>query len=322
MRNIQEIIDTLAQPGDRLPSLADWLMHQVWSQERFAQLTRETYLEEGEKLVHDVEEMILANAFNLYDEIATASKNTLRLSALFSDEAPTTIVVFDGASLREIPMLHHLAKETGFEILQSGYGIAALPSNTLSFVEQRIIGKRVTPSELPRRQELKEISVAAFYYDAVHRYFPLPGEQQKLLLWSQFPDGTFKDMSARFADHFGEIRKMFDTAWQKIVMEIPRSHRIIITSDHGYIFFGQGLESTYPNDAGRWLNQDRFKFFGESENLPQETEGLQVFNDRRLAMLQGRIKNRPQGPSAKHAYRHGGMSLMEMLTPWLVIRRT
>jgi len=311
----------LAQPGDRLHSIADWLMHQAWSPDRFAQLQPEAYLEEGEKMVHGVEEMILSSAFSLYDEIAAASTNASRLSALFSDEAPTTIVVFDGTSLREIPMLHYLAKETGFEILQSGYSVAGLPSETLSFVEQRIIGKRVTPSELPRRQELKEIGVAAFYYDAVHRYFPLAGEPPKAgLLWSQFPDGTFKDMGARFATHFGEIRKMFDTAWQKIVMEIPKGHRIIITSDHGYIFFGQGLESTYPNDAARWLNQDRFKFFGESESLPQEAEGLQVFGDRRLAMLRGRIKNRPQGPSAKNAYRHGGISLMEMLTPWLVIQ--
>lgn len=322
MHNVQEIIDMLAQPGDRLPSLADWLMHHVWSPERFAQLQPEAYLEEGEKMAHDVEEMILASAFSLYDEIAVASKNAPRLSALFAEVAPKTVIVFDGASLREIPMLHHLARETGFEILHSGYGIAALPSDTLSFVEQRLIGKRVTPSELPRRQELKEIGVAAFYYDAVHRYFPLAGEQQKLLLWSQFPDGTFKDMSARLAAHFGEIRKMFDTVWQKIVMEIPKSHRIIITSDHGYIFFGQGLESTYPNEAARWLNQDRFKFFGESENLPHEVEGLQVFGDQRLAMLRGRIKNRPQGPSAKNAYRHGGMSLMEMLTPWVELRRS
>jgi hypothetical protein len=322
MRSLQEIIEALAQPGDRLRSIADWLMHHVWSQERFAQLRPEAYLEEGEKMVHDVEEMILASAFSLYDEIAAASRNTPRLAALFSDETPTTAFVFDGASLREMSMLHHLAKETGFEILKSGYSIAALPSDTLSFVEQRIIGKRVTPSELPRRQELKEAGVATFYYDAVHRYFPLAGEQQKLLLWSQFPDGTFKDMSARFANHFGEIRKMFDTAWQKIVMEIPKSHRIIITSDHGYIFFGQGLESTYPNEAARWLNQDRFKFFGESENMPQEVEGLQVFDDRRLAMLRGRIKNRPQGHSAKNAYRHGGMSLMEMLTPWMELRRS
>lgn len=322
MHTTQEIITALAQPGDRLPSLANWLMHHVWSAERFAQLSPETYLTEGEKMVHEVEEMILASAFSLYDEVVAASMNAPRLSALFAEEVPTTIVVFDGASLREIPMLHHLAKATGFEILHSGYGVAALPSDTLSFVEQRLLGKRVTPSELPRRQELKEMSVAAFYYDAVHRYFPLAGEQHKLLLWSQFPDGTFKDMSARLAAHFGEIRKMFDTAWQKIVMEIPKSHRIIITSDHGYIFFGQGLESTYPNEAARWLNQDRFKFFGEGETLPESVAGLQVFSDRRLAMLQGRIKNRPQGPAAKNAYRHGGISLMEMLTPWLELRRS
>lgn len=30
--------------------------------------------------------------------------------------------------------------------------------------------------------------------------------------------------------------------------------------------------------------------------------------------------NRPQGPSASQSvYRHGGLSIMEMLTPWLVL---
>ena len=37
-------------------------------------------------------------------------------------------------------------------------------------------------------------------------------------------------------------------------------------------------------------------------------------------MLAGRCHNRPQAPSASRSwYRHGGLTLMEMLTPWLVL---
>jgi hypothetical protein len=38
-------------------------------------------------------------------------------------------------------------------------------------------------------------------------------------------------------------------------------------------------------------------------------------------MLRGRIKNRPRGPSSNKVYRHGGLSLMEMLTPWIVLEK-
>nr|NIR52950.1 hypothetical protein [candidate division KSB1 bacterium]NIS25262.1 hypothetical protein [candidate division KSB1 bacterium]NIT72166.1 hypothetical protein [candidate division KSB1 bacterium]NIU25971.1 hypothetical protein [candidate division KSB1 bacterium]NIU92047.1 hypothetical protein [candidate division KSB1 bacterium] len=93
-------------------------------------------------------------------------------------------------------------------------------------------------------------------------------------------------------------------------------------SDHGYVFFGPGLESTVAADAAKSLNQNRYRFFADEEPMPEEAPGLYFIGERRLAMLQGRIKNRPQGPSANKAYRHGGLSLMEMLTPWLIIRRT
>ena len=36
--------------------------------------------------------------------------------------------------------------------------------------------------------------------------------------------------------------------------------------------------------------------------------------------IAGRVHNRPQAPSPSSSlYRHGGLSLMEMLTPWLVL---
>ena len=95
------------------------------------------------------------------------------------------------------------------------------------------------------------------------------------------------------------------------------------TSDHGYIFFGAGFDSTRPNEVCAWLDQDRFKLFNADERMPNGADepGLQVFDERRLAMLRGRIKNRLQGPAANKVYRHGGLSLMEMLTPWIVLEK-
>ncbi len=48
--------------------------------------------------------------------------------------------------------------------------------------------------------------------------------------------------------------------------------------------------------------------------------GLRVDAPRRLAILDGRAHNRPQGPSASQSVsRHGGLPITEMLTPWLVL---
>jgi hypothetical protein len=119
------------------------------------------------------------------------------------------------------------------------------------------------------------------------------------------------------------MQKLYGTAWRNTVMQISRGRRIVITSDHGYIFFGAGFDSTRPNDVCALLDQDRFKVFGADEKMPNRTDepGLQVFDEKRLAMLRGRIKNRPKGPSANKVYRHGGLSLMEMLTPWIVLEK-
>ena len=50
------------------------------------------------------------------------------------------------------------------------------------------------------------------------------------------------------------------------------------------------------------------------------TNGLWGDPARRLAVLTGRIHNRPQAPSPSQSlYRHGRLSLMEMLTPWFIL---
>lgn len=320
MNSSDKIFELLTRPGERLPALMEWLHGDVWSSHQFRQLNPTAYLEEGERLVHRVEEVVLAAAPALYDEITAASLQTPKAMNLFTTGRKTAVVIFDGASIRELPLFEHLATNTGFEIIESRYGVAALPSDTEYFIEQRILGKRLAPSQIPGRQELAERGITALYYDAPIRTFDLQSNNS-FLLWSHFPDGTYKDLSARFSSHFNEMRKLFDTVWKNIVLTIPREYEIIITSDHGYVFFGPELESTISTEAARLLNNDRFKFFNQDESLPTDVPELQIVGDRRLAMLRGRIKNRPQGPSGNKAYRHGGMCIMEMLTPWLVLKR-
>lgn len=315
------MFEMLTQPSYRLPAVQEWLRNEVWSDTNFKSLSPQQYLEQGERLVLKTEELLLGTALNLYDELVAESLKMPRLVDAFRHEQPTAIVVFDGCSIREIPLLIDLARRTGFELIESGYSYAALPSETISFVNQRIIGKELSPSRLENRKELTQQGITAYYYDTSIRSFEIRSNGS-LLLWSSFPDGTYMNFEARSSEHFESIVKQFDVAWQRTVLAIPRGYRIIITSDHGYVYLGTRMESERRADeALKILNNDRFRVFDTNETLPCDVPELQVIPSLRLAMLRGRIKNRPQGPSGNKAFRHGGMSLMEMITPWIVLER-
>jgi hypothetical protein len=95
---------------------------------------------------------------------------------------------------------------------------------------------------------------------------------------------------------------------------------VLVTSDHGYIFLGQGLSEPKLNGIDRPLEGKRYREFPAEEELPVKKTGLWIDSARRLAVIAGRVHNRPQAPSPSSSlYRHGGLSLMEMLTPWLVL---
>jgi len=316
------LLERLIEPGPRLPWIVDWLQSEVWSEKRFSALSAEEYLLQGEKLVHEAEELLAKAAYQFYDELAAAAADAKTLAPLLTGK--TAVVIFDGASLREAPIFLNKAKESGFRAVEQGISFAALPSDTVDFVDQRLLGKRVPPKLLPQRQELKDRKVKACYFaDAISSQTVECAEGQGVLLWSAFPDVTYRDSEARFARHFAGMPSLYDAAWKNTVMQVPRGRRVLVTSDHGYIFLGAGFDSTRPDGACALLEQKRNKIFSEEETLPNpETEkDLQVFPDRRLAMLRGRLKNRPQGPSANRIYRHGGLSLMEMLVPWIVFER-
>jgi len=314
------IYDILYSAGARLPLLEKWLRDEVWSTKRFGELQPQEYLQSGEKLVKTAEDLILNAAPGIYDELVAASESS---PSLLSELVPskTAVVIFDGLSIRELPLLEKLAQRTEYSINTMKYGYASLPSDTISYVEQRLIGKRIGPSQLETRKEFKEKNILVRHYDTLIRQYEFSNNGSSLLLWSSFPDGTYMNFEAKSSGHFEAIIKQFDVAWKNIVLSIPRDYRIIITSDHGYIYLHAGYESELkPDKALDTLKNDRFRIFENDEEMPSECAELQIFSQKRVAMLRGRIKNRPQGPSSNKIFRHGGMSLMEMLTPYVELR--
>ncbi len=113
---------------------------------------------------------------------------------------------------------------------------------------------------------------------------------------------------------------LLETAWMNTVQQIKGKRKIIITSDHGYVFFGTGMDFPRSNTETAPLNQ----YFGNERNAfldqhPPPPQSDDVFIDlaHNIAMIKGRVKTRSTGTASTRLYKHGGLSLMEMITPWI-----
>jgi len=315
------LLKTFSEQGSRLEKLSGWLLSEVWSSSRYASLSSAEYLETGERMVNELEETLARTAPRIYDEFASNLPPEKDISRFLEIEN-NAVVVFDGLSIRELPALLKLAQESGFNVRETGTAYAATPSETLDFVEQRLHLDKVAPSQLSSRKELKTKGIEAYY-------FPHPGARHEisvtarsLLMWSAFPDNKYTDSDARFPDLFCQIKEVLKSAWISTVQQIPKGRKILVTSDHGYVYFGPGMSFTRNQAEIRPLTQffggERAKETRPGDVLPAHAD-LYIKNDKTAALIRGRVQCHPPGPNASKLYKHGGMSFMEMFTPWLVL---
>ena len=306
-----------------LPAIKSWLTETVWTRSRYQESEPEPFLRGGEEAVYGLEELIATGAQEIWGELAAESRSAPAIKTWLGLDTPLPLpqpraaVVFDGLSLRELPLMLRLAEDSGFRVKSAGPVATCLPTETMDYVEQRVMGTRLGPSQLPGRTELAEHNVETFYLEhPTSRYSPTEG--RSVLLWSTYPDRLFSDDAARTEALFANFhRNYIPTIWKNSVQTIPRGLPIVVTSDHGYIFLGASFETTRTSEAPSLLGQSRFKEFAPNEPFPQWNPDLQFLPERRVAMLRGRMRTRPQGLSSRKLFHHGGFSLMEVLVPWI-----
>lgn len=317
----------LCAEGPRLPAIKRWLIEDVWSSERYAGQSATDYLRKGEEAVCKLEEALSTGALSVWDELEADSAQAPTLKAWLGIDAPLPLerpraaVVFDGLSLREWPLLIKMAEATGFRVKSADVISTSLPTETLDYIEQHVIGVRVPPSRLRGRRELAEKNVEAFYLEQPNTRTAFPVDRG-LLVWSSYPDRLFFNDEARSEQLFETFhRDHIPVLWKCAVQALPPDVPVVVTADHGYIFFGASLESTRHSEAPAMLDQARSKEFAPGTGFPAWHPDLHLLPSRRLAMLRGRLRAKPSGPSSRKLYQHGGFSLMETLVPWLELER-
>ena len=315
----QALFRKLTEPSPRLTWIAKWLLEDVWNRDRYQTHAPNDFLRGGEEQVNRLEILVASAADRIYGELLSNPDPSKTLLSALSD-SNTALIVFDGLSIREIPMILNLADKSGFKVSMTGTSQAAIPSETMDFIKRELSCGRIAPSQLQSRKELKEKGIVMIYSGDITQ--PLSGEYEEspLLVWSSFPDVTYKDSGARFESHFENIHTLFETAWMNIVQSIKGKKRIIITSDHGYIFFGTGMDFPRSSFEMRGLNA----YFGNDRNVSLEekpdipvSDDIYICESQKTALVKGRVRTKSTGDAARKLYKHGGLSLMEMITPWI-----
>lgn len=314
------LLDDLIMPGPRLPWIKKWLIEEVWTLPLYNSMSHIEYLKAGEDKVNRFEELASFTADRIYMELLSPPETGKSLLNVLRED--TAVVVFDGLSLREIPIILKLSERSGIRVNEVDSSIAAIPSETMDFVEREFQCGKVSPTSLQTRSELKNRGITAVYTNNITQGINAPDGNSPLLVWSAFPDNTYKDSGSKFENHFDNIHIQFETAWMHTVQQIKGRKTIIITSDHGYVFFGTGMDRTSSDREIRELNN----YFGNNRNKslsdsphPPKSDDIIIDEGKGIAIIKGRIKTRSTGDAATKLYKHGGLSLMEMLTPWVVL---
>ncbi len=252
-----------------------------------------------EKRMRDFE-LFLVRA---YDEIFTdlLPKYCTGVEPSFDEEA--TNLFLDSLSLREAVLLK--AKLEDEYDVELDFSYSALPSETI-FYKEKISYKNLGSSGSHAKiQDLNN--------------FSLSGEES--FIWSDFPDARLESLSKGRT-----VLNAVSTAYNEIeelvfsVMKQLEGSQLTIRSDHGYVRhqpdYSFSMNSSDKKEVKDLLGGSRFIEEDEAASVPEGMENY-IVSYNGYHMAKGRYVWPVAGKYKK--FQHGGISLLECLTPVLNI---
>lgn len=237
------------------------------------------------------------------------------------------ILILDGLSLRELPWLLQGAKEHGFTV----HGLAALaselPGDTNEFAQALGFNSRgqlqnngggAANKLAPCRTECVDMP----WQDCTNLIDASPN----WVFWHHWPDSKLHDLSGAGQGHDILTRdvaaQLTSTDFWQFVARLATGRRVVITSDHGYAAVGlysdasteqaAFMKATFKNGRGIAGTEDPGPF------VPPVA--LQIHGPHGAHLLAvGRWKWK--GPGGYPTLTHGGLSLLEVLSPYVELSR-
>lgn len=312
-----QLFSQLVISTDPLRTVFDDLTGAIWTRESFeaAHDLERQYLEAKEVLTSNLEHDLYEAYFELYSQLE--GPNPLKKRALDLLKQPSfTLLIFDALSLREMPALLHVIDEGRLSATVS-FALAGVPSSTEAYC-RTIFGVNNPKSLQSKGTKLP----FTFHFlqkpedtDQLHHW-----RGDRHVIWARIPDSVFdfKDHDAvRYAEHI--IKPVQSILGAVLTVGVPRP--LVITSDHGYIWQGGDATWRITDDRERMLLADQFAH-GRSTDKASSKLGEHthhVWQSGSLAAARGRFGWGEHVRGATRRYKHEGVSLMECMTPWIVI---
>jgi hypothetical protein len=266
-----------------------------------------------EKEIGDLDLFLSSCGWDLWHSFGNSVKRTSDklIECWAGPYSNKAILILDALSLRELPWLLQGAKEHGFAIGETTATASELPGETDTFAKALGFGSR---SKLQSNGGSGQLlpgadteSVDYAWKDCLERVSNAPNQ----IFWHHWPDRDLHDGS------FGPANAACHLAggdFWAFAKRLATGRRLIITSDHGYAATG-----TFPDEKGPV--KDFLKdAFGSKRNIGHGGDigpflppvALEI-NGRLMAL--GRRKWKSQG--GYPALTHGGLTLLEVLSPWV-----
>ncbi|MFW6116739.1 MAG: hypothetical protein ACOC6F_03335 [bacterium] len=219
------------------------------------------------------------------------------------------LVVMDSLSLREACLLKERLPRHGYEVGSLDYGFSELPSDTETFCQ------RHWQTDAP-----SAINDPTFVYV---RPDALPEELSgdRIVAWGTYPDWFWRHAHSGKTEHIPprEIYQRSETMLLAILDAIQGHEQMIVSSDHGYLGVKAGMAWTTPKPYYDYLRD----VMGSRTAPVSDSKKARALLEKNLIVVhEGRflVKGRYTGDFGG-VYLHGGLSLMECLTPWMVVER-
>lgn len=280
--------------------------------------------------IGELDYFLSACGWDLWREFGGAVERTSeRLIQWWAEpHSAKAVLILDGLSIRELPWLIDGAERHGFTLTSVGANASELPSETNAFARALGFNSR---SQLQNNGGGGNHRFGSAHTECVDMPWAdcgfLVDAKPRWIFWHQWPDSKIHDRSG--AGQGLEVlardvsEQLSSDAFWAFVERLALGRRLVITSDHGYaatgLFFDAAdepatfLKATFK--SGRSVSGK----FDAGPFVPPVALTTENQHGHHLLAL-GRWKWRSQG--GYPTLSHGGLSLLEVLSPFVELTKT
>jgi hypothetical protein len=235
--------------------------------------------------------------------------------------AGAAVLILDGLSLRELPLLRQAAAAHGFAIASAEATGAEVPGDTNAFAHALGVAAR---SNLADNHPPTGFSLSGATTEVADLPWAdcaaLVKAEPRWVFWHAWPDSRFHNGSSFQALAKNAAENFADPAFWAFLRRLATGRRLLLTSDHGYAHIGSFQDT--DGDQKTWL---RGVFAGSRTAADGETgvwsPPLALALDGRQARVRLPLGRRKWPvPGGNASLGHGGLTLLEALSPFVELR--